>query len=876
MEKIKTNKTNSVNSVNKDSFVSVNINHTTKPFHFMDIKDTVDQYEVFKKEKDGCNKYRLIVTINPFCTNVLFNTLTEIIRNEGSVDTQEVLSDDKPLSLTKEKDILHGRYDVRRIDAIRNTEYSNDKIGFEYHVGFDFFNNPLIRNTSFKIVNKNKNKTSVNREIFNTIEDMMRYSDGEIVKFNKRNDINTTEKKEKHLYDSKDILDITDSINANLMEDNGWWGFINNSSIDNKLNDKDTLNIHKPLNNKKSCEFIDMYPDRTLFSFNPKYNKYQKRLEYNWNVCLTYPYKNYHGHPLTDGDGVNGIILYSVDYVIGKNGNNILLFKTYIKHGLSKNDNIYIYINGVRSSNQYRVGGIGDMNNNLKEFYFYVDDVNLLSEYGIDISDENAVKDTLKSYKNKIRYSRVANNIESIYYFRKFRKLPNFKSSKQELTEDIAKDEDLFRNFIEENAKIGGKFRLFNKEQYQLAFANTIYNDAATQITFTDSLNTSYIKDNLGRPLSELYITIVKNNKGHNEWYGDNVPTGSEDIEYSHCFGKLTSGVEMPYGEYRDKENDSIFYSDVRRINPSSPNLMDGNNGITIDDDDFFGDVVEFNPIECEEHILSDVCFRFNTAQREWSRDYSNWIGRFTYDEINSDDYDKDGFRATSYDSGIGNTNRFEGYFYKAHHKIGIKKLSDVRQASHYTLKVNKANCVVLYNKVFVQITTKLRHKLCPNDKVLFFNELTDEWYSTNVAYIVDDCNFVIDPNNIKGKNGSSLLGREVPQLELLNLLDNLDNNHMQLLRNNQYIPDYATQLNNKNIFLWRDVYNNDDTDDGQKTIFTNGHFYINKEINFYLQRQDPHGKNGLFNSEKFPNDIMGKTNKDSNYEYKDETYITC
>ena len=310
MEKIKTNKTNSVNSVNKDSFVSVNINHTTKPFHFMDIKDTVDQYEVFKKEKDGCNKYRLIVTINPFCTNVLFNTLTEIIRNEGSVDTQEVLSDDKPLSLTKEKDILHGRYDVRRIDAIRNTEYSNDKIGFEYHVGFDFFNNPLIRNTSFKIVNKNKNKTSVNREIFNTIEDMMRYSDGEIVKFNKRNDINTTEKKEKHLYDSKDILDITDSINANLMEDNGWWGFINNSSIDNKLNDKDTLNIHKPLNNKKSCEFIDMYPDRTLFSFNPKYNKYQKRLEYIWNVCLTYTYKNYHGHTLTDGDDVNGIILY--------------------------------------------------------------------------------------------------------------------------------------------------------------------------------------------------------------------------------------------------------------------------------------------------------------------------------------------------------------------------------------------------------------------------------------------------------------------------------------------------------------------------------------------------------------------------------------
>lgn len=33
------------------------------------------------------------------------------------------------------------------------------------------------------------------------------------------------------MYDSEDILDIEGSINANLIEENGWWGFINGSNL---------------------------------------------------------------------------------------------------------------------------------------------------------------------------------------------------------------------------------------------------------------------------------------------------------------------------------------------------------------------------------------------------------------------------------------------------------------------------------------------------------------------------------------------------------------------------------------------------------------------------------------------------------------------
>ena len=78
--------TDSVNSVDRQNFLDVQLKNTSKLSHFTDIKETIDQYEQFKTERDNCHKYRLITTINPYCTNVLFNTFTEIVYAEGSGD----------------------------------------------------------------------------------------------------------------------------------------------------------------------------------------------------------------------------------------------------------------------------------------------------------------------------------------------------------------------------------------------------------------------------------------------------------------------------------------------------------------------------------------------------------------------------------------------------------------------------------------------------------------------------------------------------------------------------------------------------------------------------------------------------------------------
>jgi hypothetical protein len=44
----------------------------------------IDEYELFSKEYDNSDKYRLIFTVNPICSNILFNRLTEFVINEGA------------------------------------------------------------------------------------------------------------------------------------------------------------------------------------------------------------------------------------------------------------------------------------------------------------------------------------------------------------------------------------------------------------------------------------------------------------------------------------------------------------------------------------------------------------------------------------------------------------------------------------------------------------------------------------------------------------------------------------------------------------------------------------------------------------------------
>ena len=114
--------------------------------------------------------------------------------------------------------------------------------------------------------------------------------------------------------------------------------------------------------------------------------------------------------------------------------------------------------------------------------------------------------------------------------------------------------------------------------------------------------------------------------------------------------------------------------------------------------------------------------------------------------------------------------------------------------------------------------------------------------------------------------------------MKLEDYIKKINSNEYKIKRRNYDIPTYAQSIKDGQM-LWRDVLNNNSENEKEQYIFTNGHLYVNKNINFYLQRQDPFGKYQLFTGniqEAFPQDMKGADVNYANQEYKDETYVTC
>lgn len=933
--KIRLNSTTSVNSVNVDNFVDVELKQSTKLLPPTNTVDKVNIYEVFEEERSKSDKYRLIFTINPICTNVLFNTLTEVVRFEGEgkkTDKVVLVENDSSISVSN----AMGDVNPDRVQMIKNTEYSNDKLGYVYHCGYDIFNNHILRNTTFKQVNtlrsNNKNQSDSNQtgtpllsKIFNTIGDVMRYGDGDIVKFNKRVNVSSAPRPNlnKHLYEYSDILSITDSINQNLIEEKGWFGFTNGMNINSKLytgsNNNiwgDSLNINKVINRQKACEFIDMYPDRSLFSFNPKVNKKEKRLEHNWKMCLTYPYDTTYNHLLVYGDGVNGLDCYSCVRTSGLSGEDVLVFRTTCKHGLKATEAVVLYATRpdgvtIRIPN-ITVKDTGDLNKKYRENYFYVLNHDILNHIFGDDWEFNFNQDELNRINFRIKH--VIGDFESEYYIRLFKKLPNFKYSKKEFTEEIGSNRKMFDEFVKENATYCNKSVIgncpddnlymldFNYDLYQLAFASTIYSDKSSQVTFTDTIDLSHIKDKSGKPITEIYLTIVKNNSGWDKWYlGDN-QRNENSVEFSHCFGKITSGFNL-LNIKRDKSSsiknkDDIRFSDVHKLHnlASSYPIVSSiplEDNITIsgstkwysgkaEHDVFWGDLVEFNKSQVKEIVLEKVCHRFNTTQRELDENYFTTNGvnpnilkkwnTLKFDEITADDYDKANFTVSTTNitdyNGLYVNQRPEGYYYEPHYPIMVKELSSQIQQDAlitFTVSENGINPDNYSNNPgYAKVKVNVKHNLFEGDYIRVTNR-SDKSYSLGIIEnILSPTEFLINYPKI---------------YNFQTFKENVENGSLLLIKTNSKIPSYATNLNDgSQRYLWREVQRVGDVNNTTlpEYPFTNGCFYIHNNINFYLRRQDPHNYNNLYYS-NFPNDIPGKIESgNDDYEYINEDEVLC
>ncbi len=1069
---------------NETNTLPLQIENTSKPLVRMDVKSVVDLYEVYREEYAVCQRYRITLTIKPYCTNVLYNVCTEIVKDEGSQKCIPV-SDAQPVSSTSNPEPyeVYGKTSgLYRNYMVTNTEYSSPEkpLGYTYLPGYDIFNNHTLRSLSFRPVLPYLNIPESERKNFNTLRDYLRTKEGNVITFLPRfskSDIENNTRIKMHMYEHSNVLSFIDgsSSEVNLMVENGWYGFVNSTSLTDKNDSKTNINseheFSRTLNNVENCGFVDMFPDRTRYSFVPKYNSFRQRYEKNWDVFLTYPWRNFYEHNIVknvkifgtndnaDND-VNALAIMRVWRTKTSSNRETMLFRTFTKHGLTLNDKVAIYLstNSGKTYNrlprEYTVDYLGDSDGNNTEHFFGITTKTLLNDvfagkmgvfynqggsspsYGVsheitdvptvsgstvltvyyyetasslpeydsnatfdnmpktvnplyptypDIRvwnkgytymswDENAgeyvetvynpeveygdwntftdvpdeqVKEQIrvktydyysvaqKNYTQRSgeiddlingfidrplwqwRFVKVVNNIDCQYYIREFKKLPNFKFSEEPLPDGVSSNVDKLNDFLSRNATDDdGNMLEFDSETYRLAFSKTLYGDDVAQVTFLDNIDITNLTDNLGRPVTEIYSTIVKRNKGYRTWYDnmggetDRLSNGDE-VEYSRCFGSLTTGFEyLDADDVYDRESRTRelkgYMSSVTSIyrdsndealglQPFSVEDWDSSREakeITETDDVFYGDVVEYNPVRCTETVLSDACFRFNTAQREIGRDGEYEDFDFSYDELLYDDYDPtdenrtkpflvrtykkwlrqnevaDEFELVVDEEHDLTVRRKEGYYYKPHTRIPLLRYSEnVEQGSHRTLRIGDCR-PIQSDAIYIKVATMTMHGVGFNT-VLYLCD-GENWSQMTVSEVFDNYSFAMVPPSKDDveRNG-------VPYVNWIDICEGVRDGSMKLRVQNEKIPYYASRVG-ENLFMWRNVINPAELSDldSYRHPFSNNAFYVDAVANVFLRRQDPDGINGLYVGKG--GDIEGKVLPTPNNKYKTEMEIKC
>lgn len=835
--KILLEKNRSISSNNATNYLDVDLYAKEKGLSNEDLIKTLSLAEQYNREKDACNKFRIILTVNPICSNVLYNMKTEVMINEGSDDC-EVLYDGNTFDKYKyARNAVNTTAPITYRQALSDTEYSHKDNGhFIYHCGADIFNNHMLRAMEFCHVNKATDSTSEQLKVFNTLRDYLRDGNGKIVK----EDIHTDYQKngqlvDMHLYRFDSVYTMQNAFYERCKERDGWWGFINPSYINIPNSANKNILINRLLANNKPCEFIDLYPDRTLFSFIPKYNKARKRVEKNWDYCITYPYRNDTEKINEICGGEQGAIRATVKMVRSSVYTSRLQCSSYFRHNLNEGDvvNFYYYRNldgenGFQCySRKVKVISTGDANGNHKDKIF-----------SVSFSDIEGIYENLRE---SCFFKKVSHDVECQYYFRVFKKI------KTDLRSDVNKS----------------------------AFARNIYGDETAQILFLDDVDIEGLVDNNGQPLSEVFLTVVKRNQGHDLWYEGKDFT-SEDVEFSHCFGKVTSAIDFSgiddepfdynihYLHNLDKtagsgpafENTFDVWGDTV---DEMPKVLEDN--ITIDNDEFYGDIVEFDVYNCTETIIGNVYHRFNTAQREaFAEEYKNLY----QDVFVSDDYDQangrqlpfqiDTYYLNDWKSGSENVDEEvdeshlfygnispEGYYYQPHRSIMLRELGEVERINGKEIFYSDCDFEQKEDFSTLEINVPTDYGFKCGDFIGFYDDVEKRLVWGEIV------NFENMEMSLKFPKEAFDYIEGGGKVEYF--LPNNAERRFFAFWSVESVPFYAKFSPKNRRFVWRQIISPSEMTETNALYnlpFSNGRFYIEDKVNFFLRRQDPEGKYGL------------------------------
>lgn len=347
---------------------------------------------------------------------------------------------------------------------------------------------------------------------------------------------------------------------------------------------------------------------------------------YNWRVYLSYPFENDYDQELQFEDEQTNIINQyvvsdGIPFIIKNKksrGKNLIYFYCAYNHNLQIGDSIEL-TQPIDGRTIFEVYSLGDNSygNDKKVFTIY--------NFGYQQFFEN----TVGNFKRIIDINNPEET-KSEYYCRKHKILTN------------SKDVDIVKLAYEQNP-----FFIEKKLQYSALTPNNVERLAVKEdnqtfsLTFNKDIDITGLRDNNKRPLSSLFVTIVK--CGYVGWFNNSVPAGN------------TTSIEVGWDMNFSKDQIDGWWS---KLNPYNRDNLP-NNHYTLNGRNFYftkeleigteikGDICEWNEYDQQENVLSSINHKIS----------------FNLNNFN--------------DGSDENPNIPNGYSYKPHHEVKVKEFSD-------------------------------------------------------------------------------------------------------------------------------------------------------------------------------------------------------
>lgn len=349
---------------------------------------------------------------------------------------------------------------------------------------------------------------------------------------------------------------------------------------------------------------------------------------YNWTMYVSYANgkkeDQYMKHTVNfeSGTSVNNFVVTDgvPYYILNRQnaGKNLITFNCGFKHNLKIGDWIYTK-NEIGGKRYFEVYSLGD------ESYGNEDTIFSIFNYGFE--------DPLFGNYATGNFKRVGNinnkdETTSEYYVRTHKILSEVRNS------------DLTKMGFERNP-----FPIKKQLEYSALTPNNIQRTSIKDgsltvgFSFDEDIDINGLKDNLERPVTELFVTIV--NKGYMGWFNNPYVNGND------------TGIQVGWDlNFKDNEIDDWWRMDNLNNRDNIPNSYYDLNGERFHynsnlnkDDVIMGSVCEFNGYEQQETVLSDINHKISYNPQIFDNPSDNLLP--------------------------------EGYTYKPHYSVPLREYSD-------------------------------------------------------------------------------------------------------------------------------------------------------------------------------------------------------